>query len=188
MTDGDAFWQASAFEQRWHPDAPGAPALDAQIGPYLAQVDPLIAAFWRRHGWTRFGSGFLVVEPPATLQRLYAAWRLAPSQLPLLRTAWGHLVLAEGDSSFLLDPIYGEVRDLGCDAVTVLDALLVTDDVLDAELLWDIYRDATARLGRTPGVDECVAFVPALSLGGERHERNVEIRDLPTTLDLLAQT
>jgi hypothetical protein len=80
------------------------------------------------------------------------------------------------------------MRDLGCDAVTALDALLVTDDFLDQELLWGVYRAATQRIGRTPGVEECVAFVPALSLGGELHERHVEIRDLPTTLDLLAQT
>jgi len=187
MTDSDTFWQGSAFTRYWGAAESSEPALDSQIAPRGSQVDPLIAGFWRRFGWARFGSGFLVFDPPSALQPLYAAWNLPPSGVPLLRTAWGHLVLMQGESTSLLDPIYGELRDLGCDAVTVLDALLVTEEWLNQELLRDVYRAATQRIGRVPAAHECVTFVPALSLGGELHERHVQIRDLPTTLDLLAQ-
>ena len=188
MTDADTFWHGSAFTRHWGAADTGEAAPDAEIAPYLPQVDPLIAAFWRRFGWASFGAGFLVVDRPSALLQLYATWQLPPHGVPLLRTAWGHLFLMRGESTFMLDPLYGGVRDLGCDAVTVLDALLVTEDWLNQELLCDVYRAATRRIGRTPAAQECVTFVPALSLGGELHERHVEIRDLATTLDFLAQT
>jgi hypothetical protein len=187
MTEDSAFWEGSAFLRFWGQGEHGVQTSDAEIAPYVASVDPLIGEFWRRFGWAQFGAGFLVVDSPARLLQPYAAWPLPPSALPLLRTAWGHLLLVQGESSLMLDPIYGGVRDLGCDAVTVLDALLVTEDFLNQDLLWDVYRGATRRIGRAPSTQECVTFVPALALGGERHERHVQIRDLPTTLDLLAQ-
>lgn len=188
MTDADDFWTDSAFDRVWGAGgAPRRPAVAAEILPYADQVDPLIVAFWRRYGWGGFGDGLLVAQPPATLSTLYHAWRLPPARVPLLRSAWGHLVTVEGEHGYLLDPLHGEERPLGCDGVTVLDALLVVEDLLDADLLHTVYRDATARIGRAPGVDECLGFVPALRLGGRLDADTAQIGALAVTLDLLAQ-
>lgn len=162
-------------------------ATAAEIEPFAQQVDPLIARFWQLYGWGPLTDGFLVLEPPALLAARYAAWPLPAGTLPLLRTAWGHLVLMRGSSSWLLDPLYGGVHDMGCDAVNVLDALLVSPSFLNETLLLDIYTAAIRRIGRTPGPQELACFVPALAFGGERHEGQVELREMTVTLDLLAQ-
>jgi hypothetical protein len=192
MTEAELFWAGSAFQPRWA-DSRGqrmpatATATAADIKPFTQQVDPLVASFWQLYGWGQMAGGFLVLEPPATLVARYAAWPMPIEAVPLLRTAWGHLLLMRGSSSWLLDPLYGGIHDMGCDAVNVLDALLVSPSFLNDTLLLDIYTAATERIGRTPGPGEVACFVPALALGGERHERQVELRAMSVTLDLLAQ-
>lgn len=188
MTEPESFWAGSAFEPRWA-GSPGqrTPASAAEIRAITDQVDPLVAGFWQRYGWGPLAGGFLVLAPPAVLAARYAAWPLPDAAIPLLRSAWGHLFVMRGDRSWLLDPLYGGVHDMGCDAVNVLDALLVSPGFLRDTLLLDLYTAATARIGRTPGPEEVACFIPALALGGERHARQVELRPLAATLDLLAQ-
>lgn len=188
MTEAELFWAGSAFRPRWAASrGQSTPATAADIEPFTQQVDPLVASFWQLYGWGQLAGGFLVLEPPTMLMARYAAWPLPAGAVPLLRTAWGHLFLMRGDSSWLLDPLYGGVHDMGCDAVNVLDALLVSPGFLNDTLLLDIYTAAIARIGRTPGLEEVACFVPALALGGERNERQVELHTLAVTLDLLAQ-
>lgn len=188
MTEAELFWANSAFQPRWMDSRVHlTPATAADIEPFIQQVDPLVASFWQLYGWGQLADDFLVLEPPAVLVARYAAWPLPAGAVPLLRTAWGHLLLTRGSSSWLLDPLYGGVHDMGCDAVNVLDALLVSPAFLNNTLLLDIYIAATTRIGRTPGPVEVACFVPALALGGERHERQVELRAMTVTLDLLAQ-
>jgi hypothetical protein len=188
MTEAELFWAGSAFQPRWADSRVQlTPAAAADIEPFAQQVDPLVTSFWQLYGWGPLTAGFLVLEPPAVLVTRYAAWPLPAGAVPLLRTAWGHLFLMRGSGSWLLDPLYGGVHDMGCDAVNVLDALLVTPAFLNDTLLLDIYTAATARIGRTAGPGEVACFVPALALGGERHERKVELRAMSVTLDLLAQ-
>lgn len=187
MTEAELFWAGSAFQARWATTGGQATPAAADIEPYTQQGDPLIASFWQRYGWGQLAGGFLVLEPPALLMTRYAAWPFPSGATPLLRTAWGHLFLMRGDGCWLLDPLYGGVHDMGCDAVNVLDALLVSPSFLNDTLLFDIYTAATARIGRTPDPEEVACFIPALALGGERHERDVELRALTVTLDLLAQ-
>lgn len=188
-TEADLFWAGSAFHARWADARPQrrTPPTAADIEPFAHEVDPLVARFWQLYGWGPLTDGFLVLEPPALLATRHAAWPLPAGAVPLLRTAWGQLVLMNGSSSWLMDPLSGGVHDMGCDAVNVLDALLVVPDFLNATLLLDTYTAATLRIGRTPGAHELACFVPALALGGERHETHVELRDITATLDLLAQ-
>ena len=188
MTEASAFWAGSAFERFWQRDGTASGMDETGLQANSAPVDPLMLGFWQRHGWARFGNGFLVFEPPERLRTVYAAWHLPSTRWPFLRTAWGHLFTAEGPTCHLLDPVQGRHRDLGCDAVTVLDALLVDPELLAQDLLWDVYQSATARIGRAPARDEGLAFVPALSLGGALDEGRAEIRPLQVTLDLLSQT
>lgn len=188
MTEPEDFWAGSAFDGRWGGHASlRRPALPSDLASHEGRVDPLIIAFWRRYGWGPFGDGLLVAQPPAVLESLYRCWCLPPARVPVLRSAWGHLVTMEGERSYLLDPMHGEERALHCDGVTVLDALLVVDELLDADLLHAVYRAATARIGRAPGIDECLGFVPALRLGGRVDADTAEIGALGPTLDLLVQ-
>lgn len=188
MTEAEAFWVGSAFHSRWI-DAQRQPtaATASDIEPYAQHADPLIKGLWQLYGWGPLAGGFLALEPPNRLAQRYHAWALPAGAIPLVRTAWGHLVLIQGSSSWLLDPLYGGVHDMGCDAVNVLDALLVSPGFLNDRLLLDVYTAATSRIGRTPSLQEAACFVPALALGGERDQRQVELLDIAVTLDLLAQ-
>ncbi|RVT48933.1 T6SS immunity protein Tdi1 domain-containing protein [Rubrivivax albus] len=187
MTDTDTFWAGSAFDRMWGAGPVRRPAQDSELARHAARVDPLITAFWRRYGWGLLGSGLLVAQPPAELESLYGRWRLPAGRVPVLRSAWGHLLSVDGDASYLLDPLYGDERTLGCDGVTALDALLVVDALLDDDLLRPAFRDATVRIGRPPNIDECLGFVPALRLGGRPDAETAAIGALAATLDLLAQ-
>lgn len=188
MTEAELFWAGSAFKPLWVDSRPQRTAATAaDIEPFAQQVDPLVATFWQLYGWGPLREGFLVLEAPALLAARYGAWPMPAGSIPLLRTAWGHLVLMRSSNSWLLDPLYGGVHDMGCDAVNVLDALLGSPSFLNDELLFDIYTAAIRRIGRTPGPEELACFVPALALGGERHERQVELREMTVTLDLIAQ-
>ena len=158
-----------------------------EMDPYRPLVDPLVIAFWTRFGWNRFGDGLLLSDDPSRLGSAYAPWRLPAGRVPILRSAWGHLLSVHGDRSFLLDPLHHEERELGCDGVTAIDALLTVDQLVEAELLHAPYVEAVARIGRAPNHMECLTFVPALALGGSAEPRNAEIRDLTLTLDLLSQ-
>lgn len=183
MTDDpQRFWTESAFRRRWGAGTPLGGDVPDAVG-----VDPLLAAFWQLHGRARFGDGFLVFDEPDRLRRLVAHWPEPVSGVPFLRTAWGHVFVADGDAVSLIDPLLGQVRPMGCDAVTVIDALLVSDGFLDQTLDCAIYVQAIRRLGRFPDIEQCTCYVPALALGGARDADHVEIAGLQVTMDLLAQ-
>jgi hypothetical protein len=182
MTDPNRFWAESAFRGRW-----GTGETLEGDAPASAAVDPLLSAFWQLHGRSRFGEGFLVFDSPERLRRLVEHWAEPVPGVPFLRTAWGHVFVADGDAVTLIDPLLGQTHAMGCDAVTVIDALLVSDGFLDDSLDRGIYFEAIRRLGRSPGTEECTCYVPALALGGPHDADHVEIGDLQVTMDLLAQ-
>lgn len=185
--DPHRFWAESAFRRRWGTGEPVGRDASGAASTADEVADPLMAAFRELHGRARFGDGFLVFDDPHRLHRLVAHWPDPVTGTPFLRTGWGHVFVADGDAVTLIDPLQGETRPMGCDAVTLIDALLVTDGFLDGTLDCAIYFAAIRALGRSPGIEECACYVPALALGGPRAADHVEIGDLQVTFDLLAQ-
>jgi hypothetical protein len=178
----------------------------AELAPLGQRVPAALLAVWAELGWGRFGSGFLHLASPASLDDVLSDWlgKKDATRTPLGWTALGDIIYfrdlreraralgmgePEADQACdvsVIDVRYKQVKMLAWSLSGFFEGCLGDENALRSELHKDLFDAALARLG-PPNADEIYGFVPALGLGGAEDAASLERVDALVHLDILRQ-
>lgn len=155
----------------------------------FGELVPLrLEAAWKQDGLVQTSDGFIrTIDPVELLPVMDTILPALPDAVPLFATAWGDLVVMQGDRLVLVLFRLGFYK-VFIDAVSaqVFDELERVDIQRDV-LVRGNYDQAVSVLG-VPDIDECFGYVLPLALGGAEDVSNIARRKLKEHLVFLAQS
>lgn len=168
-----------------HPISAEPGELEQLKGQYPDEVLEL----WGRIGWSGFLDGFLwSVNPLTSREGVMAEWNgsLAPRVTAFMRTAFGSMMVYDGQNIFELDVHNGLLRPWSKAFPFFLNNFFALPQFMNGSLHHDVYKNHLPELGPV-GPDEVYALVPALPLGGSWETSKVEKAKMREHLAILAQ-
>lgn len=175
------------FERKHGPAKSCQGVTPQDLETYKGKLPDDLLSLWTESGWCSYGDGLLWTTNPAEYSEIVKEWiKDGDSLLAFVRTAFGSLLLWDGNQTRFLDVLSGDVSNLFITMDFNFNGGLCDDNYLNAVIRQDIFREALPRLG-PPARDECYAFVPALPLGGPGTADTLQKVKLREHLHLLLQ-
>jgi hypothetical protein len=180
------------------------PVPQASIEKYRGKLPDILLTYWEQEGWNGYDNGLLWTVNPDDYADILADW-IAPTPLPEIddyhvfaRTAFGTLYAfgSKNGRYFGVTPYWNAVFankswvtsvDHEWDETITQFFGFSTKEDYDVEDIKEkgMFDRAVKRLGPL-GPNEMFGFVPALLLGGEEVEKNLEKTNIFIHLDILA--
>jgi hypothetical protein len=142
---------------------------------------------WREEGWCGYAKGLIWTVDPSEFQSDLSRW-IEPSDLSIVfaRTAFGDMVMWDGQTIKYVSVIYNQISELAKDMEMLFEYVFCDDDYLKDALDLKLHRSALKKLGQLE-TDECYAFEPALALGGSGELNTLKKAKMREYLGILAQ-
>lgn len=181
--------QIDTFLANLPPDKGTFPPIATAVQEKYASLVPgFLLDIWENSGICSFGNGFIwTVNPDDYTDILPKLGEQYKNAVAVLRTGLGTVFFKQGDEYLFFDPVYLDVSSLQNVPLEIIMNYTIGDKRPANELFYQkLYEKALKRLG-PPAFDECFAFVPAIALGGEMNEENLQKMKLREQLILLTQ-
>jgi len=143
---------------------------------------------WELFGWGTYMNGFLRIINPIDWEFFtHKHINLVTPSIPFAITAFGDILLWLSDGyieTVSFRKGYREVIESGMELFfndTLTDIVYCLEELKSTQ-----FMEAKTRLG-VPAYDQCYGYVPLLALGGAEQVENIQILDLQTHLELMAQ-
>jgi len=174
------------FEKKHGPAKSCQSVTPQDLETYKGKLPDDLLSLWKESGWCSYADGLLWTINPAEYSAIVKEWIGDDSLLAFVRTAFGSLLLWNGEQARFLDVLSGDVSNLFTTMDFNFNGSLSDDKYLDAVIRRDVFVEALPRLG-PPARDECYAFVPALPLGGPGTADTLQKVKLREHMSLLLQ-
>jgi len=151
------------------------------------KLNSFLAEFLTEFKINSFSNGFLRTINDSSLNEIKSIWKWYDEYTVIfMRTAFGGLFYKRKSNFFYFDPLYGDIINLANDLNFILNVFLCDEQALSATFLFPLYKEVINRTG-IPNENECLGFIPALKIGGQKISKNLEIMKLKEHLCLLEQ-
>jgi hypothetical protein len=160
---------------------------DESIKLYKDLLPSSLIGNWREEGWCGYAKGLIWTVDPSEFQSVLSYW-IEPSSLSIVfaRTAFGDMVVWDGQTIKYVSVIYNQISELTKDMEMLFEYIFCDDDYLKDALDLKLYRSALKKLGQLES-DECYGFEPALALGGSGELDTLKKSKLREYIGILAQ-
>ena len=166
---------------------PAAPVTDGELlGRYRNRLPEVLLEEWQISGFAGFSNGFIWLTNPEEMQFAVVEWGLDTAWLIFGRTAFGDLLVWDGENVRCVFVHYGTVEWLADSLQMLFDFQLCDDPFLDEVLRSPKFSEALERLGAV-AQDEMYTYVPALVLGGDESVEQLKKVKMREQLLLLSQ-
>lgn len=163
---------------------------DEIIEKYQNRVSDEIIALWKEYGFCTTEDGYYKVVNPEDyidiIGEIYSGVDDEPTVLFV--TGMADIIIYDNEGYY----IYVDIRHQKCDAIgddeyfSLIMRRLKTEDFRQSVLSWKPYEDAVKKYGQ-PEYDECFAYEPLLSLGGNESVDNIKRVNMKVHLDIASQ-
>lgn len=158
------------------------------VEQYSNILPPMLIEHWTESGWCAYAEGLLWVVNPNDFKHIPEDWLDSSSQEAVVfaRTAFADLFIWVHNKVYFLSVHHGWTKELTDDIEILFEVTFCREKYIKKGLLGEIFQRVLPRIG-VPEADECLAFVPALALGGSETANNVQKVKIHEHLAMLAQ-
>ncbi|MBW4606910.1 MAG: DUF1851 domain-containing protein [Hassallia sp. WJT32-NPBG1] len=157
------------------------------IDLYKDKLPAALIEDWQETGWCGYSEGLIWTVNPSEFKSALSNWiEAADEAIVFARTAFGDMIVWNGQNVQYVSVLYNRVFELTKDIEILFEYLLCDNDYLKDALDIRLYRKALKKLGQLEPA-ECYGFEPAISLGGSGTVDTLQKVKLQEYLEILAQ-
>lgn len=168
---------------------------DAFIAKYADVAPESLITLWKEAGLGMFCDGLFRIINPGKFQDFadeYNSDSFNKTVLPFMVTAFGDIFAYVnnsiiGEYVIYINIRYGTEKILSNDITLLFNKCVFNKSILEAWFKVEHYAEIKDKVG-LPQLDECLGYVPALSLGGTETDKNIQILKTVPYIEIIAQS